>query len=99
MTKTTVIIGLFGTLAACSAKPIFVVPVSAGVAKYHDAAVKAFTDASGVGSSAVCETPKVVDIGTTFKCTGIGADGTKFALVATIDKADHVLVNSAGVSP
>ena len=98
MTRTIVIMGLFGTLAACSAKPIFVVPVPAGVVKFHDAAVKAFTDASGIGSSAICETPKAVDIGTAFKCTGTGADGTKFDLVATIDKADHVLVNSAGSS-
>ena len=70
--------------------------ISSNIAKYQSAAVEAFTNASGTGSSATCDAPAAIDVGTTFKCTGSAADGTKFDLVATIDKANHVLVNSAG---
>ena len=104
MRKIGVVIALVGALAACSTKTIVVVPVPitlapAGVAKYRGAAVKAFTDAAGTGSSATCDAPTALDVGTTFKCTGTGADGSKFDLVATIDEVGHVLVNSAGATP
>jgi hypothetical protein len=62
---------------------------------YRKAAEKAFTDASGEGSTATCDPPSAESVGTTFNCLGVGADGTQFALIATIDKENHVLVNSA----
>ena len=67
----------------------------AGVTDYRKAAEKAFTDASGEGSTATCDAPAADSVGTTFNCVGVGADGTTFALIATIDKQNHVLVNSA----
>jgi hypothetical protein len=85
-------------IAALAAGTIVIAGCSAGSTDYKKAAEKAFTDASGEGSTAVCDTPAATSVGTTFKCTGTGADGTKFDLVATIDKANHVLVNSAGAA-
>lgn len=85
-------------IAALAAGTIVLAGCSAGSTDYKKAAEKAFTDASGEGSTAVCDTPANTNVGTTFKCTGTGADGTKFDLVATIDKKNHVLVNSAGAT-
>ena len=83
-------------IAALAAGTVVLASCSAGSTDYKKAAEKAFTDVSGEGSSAFCDTPASANVGTTFMCTGTGADGTKFDLVATIDKANHVLVNSAG---
>ena len=60
-------------------------PLGTGSTDYKKAAEKAFTDNQGEGSTAVCDTLASTNVGTTFKCTGTGADGTKFDLVATID--------------
>lgn len=72
---------------------------TAGSTDYKTAAEKAIMSDQGglgAGSSAKCDTPSSTAVGTTFKCTGTAADGTVYDVIATIDKKDHVQVQSTG---
>lgn len=87
-------------LAALAAGTFALVACSAGSTDFKDAAEKAIKSDNGglgKGSTASCEKPASTDVGTTFECTGTAADGTVYAITATIDKKDHVVVNSTGI--
>jgi hypothetical protein len=87
-------------IAALAAGTFALVACSAGSTDFKDAAEKAIKSENGglgKGSTATCEKPSSTDVGTTFECTGTAADGTVYAITATIDKKDHVLVNSTGI--
>ena len=86
-------------IAALAAGTFALVACSAGSTDFKDAAEKAIKSDNGglgKGSTATCAKPSSTDVGTTFECTGTSADGTVYAITATIDKKDHVLVNSTG---
>lgn len=86
-------------LAALAAGTFVLAACSAGSTDYKAAAEKAITgkDGLGTGSKADCVKPDSTAVGTTFNCTGTGADGSAHTYVATIDKANHVQVQeSAG---
>lgn len=87
-------------VAALAAGAFSFVACSAGSTDFKEAAEKAITSEDGglgKGSSASCEKPGSTDVGTTFECTGTGPDGTVYAITATIDKKDHVQVESTGI--
>ncbi|MCU1387261.1 MAG: hypothetical protein JWL72_599 [Ilumatobacteraceae bacterium] len=81
-------------LAALAAGTFVLAACSAGSTDYKAAAEKAITGTSGLGtgSKAECVKPTSTDVGTTFDCTGTGADGSAHVYVATIDKKNHVQV-------
>ncbi|MCU1397531.1 MAG: hypothetical protein JWN62_640 [Acidimicrobiales bacterium] len=81
-------------LAALAAGTFVLAACSAGSTDYKAAAEKAITGTSGLGtgSKAECVKPTSTDVGTTFDCTGTGADGSAHIYVATIDKKNHVQV-------
>ena len=63
----------------------------------EDAMVKAYKDA-GITATASCEKPASTAVGSTFVCTGTGADGATEPWLATITKKDAVTVAQSGVS-
>lgn len=88
-------------LTALAAGTFALVACSAGSTDFKDAAEKAIKSEGGglgKGSSASCEKPGSTDVGTTFQCTGTAADGTVYDITATIDKKDHVQVESTGIA-
>ena len=89
-------------IAALAAGTFALVACSAGSTDFKDAAEKAIKSENGglgKGSKATCEKPSSTSVGTTFACTGTDAAGKVYAITATIDKKDHVLVNSTGEAP
>lgn len=59
---------------------------------YKKAAEKLVTDAKGRGSTATCENPSSVSVGTTFICSGTDEAGITYHLVAIIDQENHIIV-------